>query len=307
MPIWVETTIRAPLEEVWRRTQQPELHARWDLRFSEIDYLPKPSPEAPQRFLYRTRIGFGLEIRGEGESTGERDAASGARVSALRFWSDETRSLIREGSGYWKYVPQGDGVRFLTVYDYTTRFGVAGRLLDRILFRPLMAWATAWSFDRLRRWIEEDADPSAAARQALAHVIARAGLAFAWIYQGLVPKLLFAQTSGELATTARVVGAELAPAAVRAAGIGELAFGVALLLFPRSRLLPILAIAALAGLGLVGGVIKPAILTGEFNAVSLTATMLALAAVDLVTARGLPSAARCRWSSRRVKIDPAKE
>jgi hypothetical protein len=122
--------------------------------------------------------------------------------------------------------------------------------------------------------------------QALAHTIARAGLAFAWIYQGLVPKLLFAASSGELVTTALIVGADLAPVAVRAAGIGELAFGVALLLFPRSRLLPILAIAALAGLGALGAAVKPAILTGEFNAVSLTASMLALAAVDLVTLRG---------------------
>ncbi len=45
------------------------------------------------------------------------------RRSALRFWSHDPRSLILEGSGYWRYVPSVDGVRFLTSYDYRTRFG----------------------------------------------------------------------------------------------------------------------------------------------------------------------------------------
>ena len=71
----------------------------------------------------------------------------------LRFWSQDPKSLIREGSGYWKYVPHGDDGRtilFLTLYHYRVRFGALGRFLDRLLFRPLIGWATAWSFDRLR-------------------------------------------------------------------------------------------------------------------------------------------------------------
>jgi hypothetical protein len=39
--IYVEIFIRAPIERVWTLTQQPDLHQRWDLRFSEIQYLPK--------------------------------------------------------------------------------------------------------------------------------------------------------------------------------------------------------------------------------------------------------------------------
>src|SRR4051812_9587989 len=38
-PIYVEIAIRAPLEEVWRATQEPALHERWDLRFTRIDSL----------------------------------------------------------------------------------------------------------------------------------------------------------------------------------------------------------------------------------------------------------------------------
>ena len=78
-------------------------------------------------------------------------------------------SLIREGSGYWRYVPTGDGIRFLTWYDYRTRFGPFGRVIDRLIFRPLMGWATAWSFDRLRLWIERGIDPALSMQRSLAH------------------------------------------------------------------------------------------------------------------------------------------
>jgi hypothetical protein len=165
-PIQVETLIRAPLEEVWRVTQQPELHRRWDLRFSRIEYLPRDEGE-PQRFLYATRLGFGLELRGEGQSVGDKDARDGSRTSALTFGSDDRRSLIRCGSGYWRYVPVSEGTRFSTGYDYETRFGLPGRALDRLLFRPLLGWATAWSFDRLRLWLEDGVTPEAALRRLL--------------------------------------------------------------------------------------------------------------------------------------------
>jgi hypothetical protein len=84
MGIYVEILIRAPMETLWAHTQTPELHQRWDLRFSRIDYLPRESETEPQRFRYATRIGFGVEVVGEGESLGERDLATKARL-ASRF------------------------------------------------------------------------------------------------------------------------------------------------------------------------------------------------------------------------------
>src|SRR4051794_22324779 len=69
-PIYVEILIQAPIEAVWELTQVPAQHQRWDLRFTDIDYLPRPDPAEPQRFRYQTRIGFGFAIRGAGESTG---------------------------------------------------------------------------------------------------------------------------------------------------------------------------------------------------------------------------------------------
>ena len=168
MTIYVETFIRAGLEDVWRHTQLPDLHERWDLRFSSIRYLPRPDPDAPQRFVYETRIGFGLRVQGEGESVATREGHDGTRTSSLRFWSDDPKSLILEGSGYWQYIPEASGVRFLTRYSYTTRFGAVGSLINAAVVEPLMAWATAWSFDRLRLWLEEGLEPTGIAQRALA-------------------------------------------------------------------------------------------------------------------------------------------
>jgi len=183
--IYVETRIGADLEEVWRLTQDPALHQRWDLRFSRIEYLPRPILTEPQRFLYETRIGLGLSIRGTGESVGERAAESGDTTSALKFASADPKSLIREGAGYWRYIPTPSALRFLTWYDYSVRFGFAGRLADRLVFRPLMGWATAWSFDRMRLWAEDGQTPEASLALWMIHATAgcrlrRSGFGTAW-------------------------------------------------------------------------------------------------------------------------------
>jgi hypothetical protein len=111
--------------------------------------------------------------------------AGGRRTSSLQFWSDNWNYLIREGSGYWQYVPEEEGVRFLTRYDYRTRFGLPGRLFDRAIFRPLMAWATAWSFDRLRIWVEDGVTPEELFQKSLFYTLAPLRLAPFWIYTGL--------------------------------------------------------------------------------------------------------------------------
>jgi hypothetical protein len=157
--ILVETDIEAALELVWQYTQTPELHERWDIRFSSIEYLPRQAGDPTQRFAYGRKLLPGLTIRGTGETVGDRWAADGTATSALRFGSDDPLSLIRRGSGYWKYVPIELGVRFLTGYDYEPRWGVVGRLIDRLIFRRAMAWATARSFDRLRTWLETGVEP----------------------------------------------------------------------------------------------------------------------------------------------------
>ncbi|WP_327224767.1 hypothetical protein OG229_13545 [Streptomyces platensis] len=172
MGLYVEARIRAGLDEVWDRSQLPDRHQRWDLRFSEIDYLPC-APGEPQRFRYATRVLSLLTVHGTGVSAGERNRPDGTRTSALRFSSAHPLSLIEEGRGYWRYVPDGEELRFLTGYDYRPRWGRFGRAVDRLLFRPLMGWATAWSFDRLRLWCERGITPERSLRHALAELFVR--------------------------------------------------------------------------------------------------------------------------------------
>ena len=40
-PIYVESRIRASMDALWSATQEPERHRRWDVRFGEIEYLPR--------------------------------------------------------------------------------------------------------------------------------------------------------------------------------------------------------------------------------------------------------------------------
>ncbi|HEX3541613.1 MAG TPA: hypothetical protein VHT75_14355 [Acidimicrobiales bacterium] len=187
-PIYVESRIKAPLNRLWEATQQPEQHRRWDARFGTITYLPRSHGES-QRFTYATTVAPGITIAGTGESLGDRDRADGTRWSGLRFWAPDRRSIIERGAGYWRYIPTERGVRFLTRYDYRPRWGRFGEIIDRLAFRPLFGWATAWSFDRLRLWLDEGIPPEVARNQSIAHAAAVAGLAGVFGYQGLVPKV----------------------------------------------------------------------------------------------------------------------
>ena len=291
--IYVEILICADADEIWRRTQIPDLHERWDLRFTTIAYLPRPSEDEPQRFVYSTRIGFGLRIEGEGESTGTREEVTGLRTSALKFWSSDVKSLIEEGSGYWQYVPTTDGVRFLTWYDYRTRFGPVGRVIDRLVFRRLIGWATAWSFDRLRLWIDRGVPPETSMRITLIHALARFGIAFTWLWQGLVPKLLFASVDER----AMVAAAGLPLGLVPAFGALELVFAAVTLCFWRWRSFFLLNALAMVGALLAVVFESPYYLVAAFNPVTLNLGMILLSIIGYVSAADLPSASRCLRSA----------
>jgi hypothetical protein len=292
-PIYVEIEICSSMDDLWRHTQAPELHQQWDLRFSDINYLPRPDAESPQRFLYATRIGFGLRIKGEGESVGEHFGSSG-RSSSLRFWSEDPKSLIREGSGYWKYVPVEDSIRFITRYDYRTRFGMFGRIIDRYVFRPLIGWATSWSFDCLRLWIERGIAPAVSMQRCAVHAMCRITLAIIWLYQGLVPKLLFGESSGELETI-RASGLfnGYEGGVLMAASTIEIVLGVLMLALWRVRWMMPLNIALLILLGIAVAITDAHMFTKQFNPATLNVGMIMLAMVGWIISRDLPTATAC--------------
>lgn len=293
MSIYVEIIVRAPMDALWAHTQTPALHERWDLRFSRIHYLPKSNESDPQRFRYSTRIGFGVEVSGEGESVGQRDLTDGSRSSALRFWSAAPLSIIREGSGYWKYIPTADGIRFLTWYDYQTRLGRAGALFDRCIFRPLIGWATAWSFDRLRLWLEHSVEPAHAMRYMMMHSIARMALAAIFAYQGLVPKLIGRHTDEVAMLRDAGIAISRTSMTLNAIGIAELALAVALLMAWTRRWPPVVCLAAMVVATAAVAMNSPRFFEAAFNPFSLNVAVAALATIDLLVLPGVPSAARC--------------
>ncbi|TGE10198.1 DoxX-like family protein [Hymenobacter fodinae] len=294
-PIYVEARINCPMDALWAHTQQPELHEQWDLRFTEIRYLPRPTEAEPQQFLYATRIGFGLGVAGKGESVGTKEK-NGERTSVLKFWSDEWLSLIRTGAGYWKYIPTENGLRFLTGYDYQTRFGLPGTVIDRVAFRPLIGWATAWSFDCLRLWLEKGIRPATSVRLALVQWLVRLVLGLSWIYQGVVPKLLFPDTGELRIMQGAGFSATVAQGIATAVGVGEILFGLLFWLLPRGGLRAVywLNMVGLVVLGAGALFSQPAVFVAPFNPLTLNLCMMTMAAVGLLTLSDeLPSASRC--------------
>jgi len=287
--IYVEILIRQSLERIWQLTQDPALHERWDLRFTHIEYLPRSTASEPQAFLYETRIGFGLAIKGTGESVGERTVETGEATSSLKFASEDPKSLIREGSGYWRYVPTNNGVRFFTWYDYQVRFGLVGRLIDRVAFRPIMGWATAWSFDRLRLWAEADQIPESSLNFAIIHALARLMIVFIWIRHGLIPKLIFHHIDEQTMVAQAGVPVYFLPWI----GAFEIILGLITLVTWNRRSVLLLNILLMLIATLEVAIHSPAYLTAAFNPITLNLAVIALSAIDWVTNGLLPSAHHC--------------
>ena len=292
-PIYVEIDMKTNMQALWEHTQRPELHEQWDLRFSEIKYLPRDHDDLPQQFLYRTNIGFGLSIKGTGTAKSSMFSEEKGGASSLSFRSDQKISLIREGSGYWKYEPSKEKIIFKTQFDYQTRFGFLGRWIDGLLFRPFFGYATAWSFDLLRLWLEKGIQPAVTIQKAAIHFLSVVLLALLWIYQGLVPKFMYPQ-SGELQIMQQLgwfSGSE--ELILYLLGAAEIGVGVFVLIKHKKRwiyegqivLLLLLALSALIG--------TPELLQAPFNPLTLSASMIGFCMLAYWSSRDLPEASRC--------------
>lgn len=167
--IVVEAIIPAPVEVVWERSQVPEQHTAWDIRFNHIGYLDQTDERGYRLMEYRTNIALGIRINGYGRYLTNCELSH----SSFEFDSDDWKSIIRNGRGIWLYRPCANGTLFKTVYDYDVRHGWLGRVLDGAVFRSLLQLATEWGFETLRHWCA--GDPEAPARR-------RGRLSFAWFY-----------------------------------------------------------------------------------------------------------------------------
>lgn len=281
------------MDNLWEHTQNPQLHQQWDLRFSTIQYLPKENSEDPQHFLYSRKVLLGISVNGIGESVGVKSKENGEATSALKFSSDSSLSLIKEGSGYWKYIPGADGIKFLTGYNYTTRWGVLGKIIDKVLFRPLMIRGTAWSFDCLKNWLEKDIHPRQAFTSQMSVFLANLTLAIIWIYHGVFPKVLFPH-SGEFQFLQKVKvfsGHEVT--ALFCFGMMEITFGL-LLLFWQTKYTHYLNILALIGLAAGTLLFDPFAFVKPFDPFTLNLAMIILSVIALCHLDKIPRYKNCK-------------
>ncbi|WP_144523296.1 hypothetical protein [Bacillus pumilus] len=185
-PVYVETTIHAPIEKVWEHSQNPKLHEQWDLRFSTIS-LNEPQNEQPQSFLYEKHLGFGLSVTGTGAYRTRMMDERNERASSLNFKSSHPLSFIKEGSGYWKYIKTSDHIVFQTQFDYKTKEGKGWTWADKILFRPMIGFMTAFSFGALKTWLEKGTHPRLLLERTLAHYGICLLFAIVWLCQAVIP------------------------------------------------------------------------------------------------------------------------
>ncbi|MFY8295817.1 DoxX-like family protein [Bacillus paranthracis] len=288
-PIYVSTEMNTTMEKLWEYTQEPHIHTEWDARFTEISYVEKKEGE-PQKFLYKTKIGFGLEIAGEGESIGEIRKETGERISSLKFWTENQLSLIQIGRGYWKYTPRKEHIHFEKQYDYDTRFGRIGNVIDFYMFRPLLGWATAWSFDALKLWLEKGLHPRLLIRRTMTYWLVCFLFAFVWMYQGIFPKIIFSHPEEMKMLSAIIDSTGNSIAILKVIGMLEIIFGIIWLFPVPKQKLFILHIFMLIALTIAAGFTNIVSFTEPFNPITLNVLLMGVSIVGYINSFDLPSA-----------------
>jgi hypothetical protein len=160
-----------------------------------------------------------------------------------------------------------------------------------------MIWATAWSFDCLKNWIENGRHPKQAIKAQLTFLISCVVLSLIWIYQGLIPKLLFTN-SGELEILKHAGWFEGHEKKVLTLiAWAEILLGFIILIVHKKsiHIINILALLLLLGAALVSNTV---IFTFPFNPFSLSISMIALSVIAIINFEGLPRASNCISSQK---------
>lgn len=293
-PIYVEIDIDSDIDEVWRASQDPDLHSQWDLRFSSITYLPKKDG-APQMFTYKRTVSPLLTVEGWGKSTGTFNKADGTRSSSLHFGTDQWFSPIKEGKGYWKYEPQQTGTKFLTQYDYDVNFGSPGKMFDAIAFRPVIGWGTALSFDVLKRWLEKGEAP----RSQYFRFFTTYGLAllfaFIWVYHGLLPKIIgkHPEEVRMLASAFPFPGSTITGIMI-GIGVAEALFGILWLVYRKKKHLFAIQLAVFPLLTIAALIASPEMAIHPFNPVTFNLSLFVLSFIGYFSSDDIPTAKSCK-------------
>lgn len=115
------------------------------------------------------------------------------------------------------------------------------------------------------------------------YTISRSALAFIWLWHGLVPKLIVRHPDEYIPLNAMDIDQSTAETIVAAAGWGEIAFGLLLLVLWRARWPLWLSIAAMAGLLLGVFFTAPVLALGAFNPVTLNVLVITVAVIAILS------------------------
>lgn len=106
-------------------------------------------------------------------------------------------------------------------------------------------------------------------------------LAFLWIYQGLVPKIIFINADEIFVWQSIGLSFEYAKLAGRASGLGEIIFGL-LFVFINQKYIHYLSILGLLGLLLLISFLIPSTLISPYNPIVMNISMISLSVIYLL-------------------------
>ncbi len=118
--------------------------------------------------------------------------------------------------------------------------------------------------------------------------LSRIGIAFIWLYHGLVPKLIFRHvTELKLIESGPVIGSPVTTLVI--AGIGEVVLGLLVVFFWKRRWPILLSLVGFAFLLLASLMIAPEQATHAFNPVTLTVSAILFCLIQLSAKQSLDS------------------
>ena len=162
-----------------------------------------------------------------------------------------------------------------------------------MFFRPLLGWARAWSFDRLRLWIEKGILPETSREKAFTYALSRLTIAFIWFYHGLIPKLITRNPDElRMLRDAGIAGPDLLRM-LKMLGVTEILFALILVIFWKSRWPLWFTVAGVFMATLGVAITSPSYLTGAFNPLTLNIAVATLAIIGLLSAKLIPTASNC--------------
>jgi len=113
--------------------------------------------------------------------------------------------------------------------------------------------------------------------------IARYIITFGWLYHGLFPKLIQIAPMEMLMSSSAGLSEEATYIFIKAAGVGEIAWGLIFFAFYKVRTILYLNILALSGLLLAVALMQPQLLIEAFNPVTTNLPLIAFSLIILNT------------------------